>query len=112
MNSRTCGNEYNMPVYEYLCQNCGHQFDELQTISEAPLVKCPKCSKDTLKKLIGTSGGIIFKGSGFYLTDYKKTPKDKTASEKDSSKTEKPIEKPSTKPKTEKEKETKSEKKE
>jgi len=45
--------------------------DELQTMSEPPLVKCPKCGKDTLQKLIGTGAGLIFKGSGFYLTDYK-----------------------------------------
>ena len=60
-----------MPIYEYLCANCGHQLEELQSMSEPPLVKCPKCGKDTLKKLIGTGGGLIFKGSGFYLTDYK-----------------------------------------
>ena len=61
-----------MPIYEYQCQNCGYLFEELQTMSEAPLVICPNCNKDTLKKLIGSGGGIIFKGSGFYQTDYKK----------------------------------------
>lgn len=61
-----------MPIYEYQCQNCGYLFEELQTMSEAPLVTCPDCGKDTLKKLIGSGGGIIFKGSGFYQTDYKK----------------------------------------
>ena len=61
-----------MPIYEYQCANCGHQLEELQSISEPPLLKCPKCGKDTLKKLIGSGGGLIFKGSGFYLTDYKK----------------------------------------
>ena len=61
-----------MPIYEYQCSNCGHNLEELQSISEPPLTKCPKCGKDTLKKLIGSGGGLIFKGSGFYLTDYKK----------------------------------------
>jgi putative FmdB family regulatory protein len=60
-----------MPIYEYLCENCGHLFEELQTMKEEPLVTCPNCGKDTLKRLIGTGTGIIFKGSGFYLTDYK-----------------------------------------
>ena len=60
-----------MPFYEYQCDNCGYLFEELQTMSEAPLVKCPECGQDTLKKLIGTGSGLIFKGSGFYLTDYK-----------------------------------------
>jgi putative FmdB family regulatory protein len=60
-----------MPFYEYKCDNCGYQFEELQTMSEEQLLKCPQCGKDTLKKLIGTGSGIIFKGSGFYLTDYK-----------------------------------------
>ena len=60
-----------MPIYEYQCSNCGHHLEELQSISEPPLVKCPNCGKNTLKKLIGSGGGLIFKGSGFYLTDYK-----------------------------------------
>ncbi len=60
-----------MPIYEYQCQNCGYLFEELQSMKEEPLVKCPNCGKNQLKKLIG-SGGIIFKGSGFYQTDYKK----------------------------------------
>ena len=57
--------------------NCKHQFEELQTMSETPLKACPKCGKDTLKKLIGAGTGVIFKGSGFYLTDYKKADKQK-----------------------------------
>lgn len=65
-----------MPIYEYQCANCGHQLEELQSFSEPPLTKCPNCGKDTLKKLIGSGAGLIFKGSGFYLTDYK----NKTAS--------------------------------
>lgn len=60
-----------MPFYEYKCSNCGHELEELQSITAPPLVKCPECGKDTLQRLIGTGAGLIFKGSGFYLTDYK-----------------------------------------
>lgn len=63
-----------MPFYEYQCSNCGHTLEELQKMSDPPLKKCPNCGKNTLKKLIGTGGGLIFKGSGFYLTDYKNKP--------------------------------------
>lgn len=79
-----------MPIYEYQCSNCGHTLDELQSMSEPPLVKCPKCGKDTLKRLIGTGGGLIFKGSGFYLTDYKNSKsedKSKTSPKKETGKT-------------------------
>ncbi len=75
-----------MPIYEYQCQSCGHLFEELQSMSEAPLVKCPSCGKDELKKLIGSGAGLIFKGSGFYQTDYKdsagKLGKSKSSSDK------------------------------
>lgn len=64
-----------MPFYEYLCTNCGNKLEELQKMSDPPLTHCPKCGKDTLKRLIGTGAGIIFKGSGFYQTDYKKSAK-------------------------------------
>lgn len=61
-----------MPIYEYQCQNCGHEFEELQKMTEEPLILCPNCNKKTLKRLIGSGAGVIFKGSGFYHTDYKK----------------------------------------
>lgn len=60
-----------MPTYEYRCKGCGHQFDEFQMYSEAVLKKCPECKKNKLQRLFGTGGGIIFKGSGFYQTDYR-----------------------------------------
>jgi putative FmdB family regulatory protein len=60
-----------MPTYEYLCNACGHRFDELQSFSEAQLKKCPKCKKKKLQRLIGTGAAIIFKGTGFYQTDYR-----------------------------------------
>ena len=61
-----------MPTYQYECQACGHEFEELQGMSDAKLTKCPKCHKNKLARLIGGGSGMIFKGSGFYETDYKK----------------------------------------
>jgi putative FmdB family regulatory protein len=61
-----------MPTYEYECQACGHDFEELQSMTDAKLTKCPKCGKNKLARLIGSGAGMIFKGSGFYETDYKK----------------------------------------
>jgi putative FmdB family regulatory protein len=60
-----------MPTYDYACDNCKHEFEEFQSITARPLKKCPKCARRTLRRLIGTGGGIIFKGSGFYQTDYR-----------------------------------------
>jgi len=73
-----------MPIYEYLCSNCGYHLEELQSMSEQPLTRCPKCKKNTLKKLIGTGGGFIFKGSGFYVNDYKKRTSLKSETAKES----------------------------
>ena len=63
-----------MPTYEYECSGCGKVFEKFQSMTEAPLKKCPYC-KGRVKRLIGSGSGIIFKGSGFYATDYKKTDK-------------------------------------
>jgi len=60
-----------MPTYEYLCKNCGHQFEKFQSITANSLRKCPECAKMKLQRLIGGGAGIIFKGSGFYQTDYR-----------------------------------------
>lgn len=62
-----------MPTYEYVCKKCGHAFEELQSMTEEPLKRCPECGTDNLARVMGTGGGIIFKGSGFYITDYGKT---------------------------------------
>jgi putative FmdB family regulatory protein len=62
-----------MPTYDYKCSACGHTFDELQSFSEPPLTKCPKCKKNKLERLFGGGGAIIFKGSGFYETDYRRS---------------------------------------
>ena len=71
-----------MPTYEYECLKCGNTFELFQNISEEPVKKCPEC-KGKVKRLIGAGAGILFKGSGFYITDYKKNGKgggSKTAS--------------------------------
>lgn len=60
-----------MPTYDYKCDACGHAFEKFQSISAPALKKCPECSKSRLKRLIGTGAGIIFKGGGFYETDYR-----------------------------------------
>lgn len=63
-----------MPTYEYLCGDCNHQFEEFQSITAEPLDTCPKCN-GSVKRLISSGNGLIFKGSGFYITDYKKSNK-------------------------------------
>jgi len=60
-----------MPTYEYHCEACHHDFEEFQSMSEPPLVKCPKCGKKKLRRLFGTGAAVLFKGSGFYETDYR-----------------------------------------
>ena len=60
-----------MPTYEYLCDACQHNFDEFQSMSEPALTKCPKCRKKKLRRVFGAGAAVIFKGSGFYQTDYR-----------------------------------------
>jgi putative FmdB family regulatory protein len=60
-----------MPTYEYICEACQHTFDEFQSFSDEPLKKCPACKKKKLQRAIGTGAAILFKGSGFYQTDYR-----------------------------------------
>src|SRR5438270_4742733 len=60
-----------MPTYEYECDACSHNFDEFQAMSDAALTKCPKCGKKKLRRVFGTGAAVIFKGSGFYQTDYR-----------------------------------------
>ena len=71
-----------MPTYEYECQKCGHKFEQSQRITDEPLKRCPKC-KGKVKRLLGTGVGVIFKGSGFYATDYR-SPGYKAAAKRDS----------------------------
>ncbi|MEO8399195.1 MAG: FmdB family zinc ribbon protein [Ignavibacteriaceae bacterium] len=61
-----------MPTYDYVCNNCGYKFELFQKMSDEAIKECPKC-KGNVKRLIGTGAGTIFKGSGFYQTDYKNT---------------------------------------
>lgn len=62
-----------MPTYEYECTSCGYSFELFQRITDKPVENCPRCNKK-VKRLIGSGAGIIFKGSGFYATDYRKKP--------------------------------------
>ena len=77
-----------MPTYEYKCKMCGHDLEEFQSITEEPLKRCPKCNTDNLVRVIGTGAGLIFKGTGFYLTDYKKSHVTHDEGEKKKGKTE------------------------
>src|SRR6185436_16853848 len=60
-----------MPTYEYECTKCGHAFEQFQSMRDEPLKQCPQCKKKGLKRLVGGGAGLIFKGTGFYITDYK-----------------------------------------
>lgn len=60
-----------MPTYDYQCEACGHDFEKFQSITAKPVRACPKCGRRKVRRLIGTGGGVIFKGSGFHQTDYR-----------------------------------------
>jgi len=60
-----------VPTYDYTCEACGHSFEEFQQMSDKPLRTCPQCRKRKLRRLIGAGAAVIFKGSGFYQTDYR-----------------------------------------
>ena len=60
-----------MPTYDYACDACRHEFEQFESINAEPQKKCPKCKKNKLRRLFGAGGGLIFKGSGFYQTDYR-----------------------------------------
>ena len=90
-----------MPTYDYLCDECGHKFELLQAITEDKKRKCPECGKMKLRRLFGTGAAVVFKGSGFYQTDYRsesskkgaekeKKAKESKKTEKKESKTKKP----------------------
>jgi putative FmdB family regulatory protein len=77
-----------MPTYEYKCDACGHQFERFQSITAAPIKRCPQCGKAKVRRLISTGAGLIFKGSGFYITDYRdKSYTDKAKAESGSAST-------------------------
>jgi len=73
-----------MPTYQYECLDCGHSFEILQSMTDAKLRKCPQCGKFKLSRLIGTGSGVIFKGSGFYETDYKRKDTSQSTTSKES----------------------------
>lgn len=92
-----------MPTYDYICEDCGYEFEQFQSITAGPLRKCGECGKASLKRLIGSGSAVIFKGSGFYETDYRsesykkaeKSEKDAAAPKPESkSKDKKAVKKP------------------
>jgi len=70
-----------MPTYDYVCDACDHQFELFQNISDSPKRKCPKCGRLKSRRLIGPGAAILFKGSGFYATDYRSESYKKAARE-------------------------------
>lgn len=68
-----------MPTYDYECEACGHKFEQFQSMKDEALTKCPECKKKKLRRLFGTGGAIVFKGSGFYQTDYRSESYKKSA---------------------------------
>ena len=90
-----------MPTYDYKCENCGDAFEFFQSMKDEPMTLCPQCGHNTLKKMVSMPAGLIFKGSGFYLTDYAKknsSSTDKT-DKKDATTTSKTEKKPEVKEK-------------
>ncbi|MEM8736859.1 MAG: zinc ribbon domain-containing protein [Planctomycetota bacterium] len=78
-----------MPTYDYVCDACGHSFEAFQSMTAKVIKKCPECGRLKLRRLIGTGAGVIFKGGGFYETDYRSDSYQKDA------KADKPAEKKS-----------------
>jgi len=93
-----------MPTYDYICKACGHEFEAFQSMKDSPKRKCPKCGKNALERKIGLGAAVLFKGSGFYQTDYRSESYKKAAdAEKPAAKSEgkldsKPEAKGDTKP--------------
>lgn len=85
-----------MPTYDYQCDACGHTFEQFQSITASPMKKCPGCGKLRLRRLIGTGAGLIFKGSGFYETDYRSEGYKKAAQNDKPASDAKPAEKTET----------------
>ena len=100
-----------MPTYHFSCKSCSFEFDEFQKISDEPLKTCPSCKKDTVIRIIGGGAGVVFKGSGFYQTDYKKsgeTSRQGSQETKETNSATKSETKPETKNESKPEAETKS----
>jgi putative FmdB family regulatory protein len=71
-----------MPTYQYQCKSCGYELEEFQSIKEDPLTTCPNCHTENLVRVLGGGSGVIFRGTGFYLTDYKKSSPPRQPEEK------------------------------
>ncbi|GMT49703.1 MAG: hypothetical protein IEMM0008_1242 [bacterium] len=82
-----------MPTYEYECTSCDHKFEKLQMMTADPVKECPECGQESAKRLIGAGIGVIYRGSGFYTTDYKNSgkPKESTKETTKESKSETPT---------------------
>ena len=80
-----------MPTYEYQCNACGAEFELFQSITAKSIKKCPQCSKRRVRRLIGAGAGVIFKGSGFYQTDYRSESYNKAAEKEKSASKPKPA---------------------
>lgn|SRR3989338_7170899 len=91
-----------MPTYEYACEACKHQFEKFQSMNDPAVKKCPKCAKSKVRRLISKGAGILFKGSGFYQTDYRS--KSYTDASKKDSPAPAPVKDASTKDSSSKEK--------
>ena len=72
-----------MPTYDYVCDGCGHAYELFQSMTDGVKKTCPKCGKKKLRRLIGAGGAIVFKGSGFYQTDYKNSGQTSTETKGD-----------------------------
>jgi putative FmdB family regulatory protein len=72
-----------MPTYDFECEACGHTFEQWQSFHDEPLKQCPSCKKKKLRRLFGMGAAILFKGSGFYETDYRRDEKYKAAEKAD-----------------------------
>jgi putative FmdB family regulatory protein len=99
-----------MPIYEYKCKKCNHVFEEFQSITSSSLTTCPKCGSKGLVRLISTGTGLIFKGSGFYITDYKKTSTSSSTTSSNTKTKEEKTKEEKTKDEKTKEEKTKDEK--
>lgn len=90
-----------MPTYEYKCNRCDHRFEHVQSMTDPPLITCPQCGAEAVVRLISGGTGLLFKGSGFYITDYRKDSYKADAKKDDAKKEGAKKESPeSTKPKT------------